>query len=93
LSSGTETALERSVADVTRKALDFNQKLSSAVKLEDLSQLNWEDTPKEMQQKMNMLRALASEDAHFLGPFFLPVVLNQGPSRCMVIKETPISLY
>lgn len=43
--------------------LDFNQKLSSAVKLEDLSQLNWEDTPKEMQQKMNMLRALASEDA------------------------------
>jgi hypothetical protein len=31
--------------------------------LQDLSQLDWESTPKGMQEKMNMLRALASEDS------------------------------
>lgn len=43
--------------------LDNEQKLADENQLQDLSQLNWEDTPKGMQEKMNMLRALASEDA------------------------------
>lgn len=42
--------------------LDNEQKLADESKLQDLSELNWEDTPKGMQEKMNMLRALASED-------------------------------
>ena len=42
--------------------LDNEQKLADESKIQDLSQLNWEDTPKGMQEKMNMLRALASED-------------------------------
>jgi len=42
--------------------LDNEQKLASENQFQDLSQLNWEDTPKGMQEKMNMLRALASED-------------------------------
>ena len=42
--------------------LDNEQKLAAENQLQDLSQLNWEETPKGMQEKMNMLRALASED-------------------------------
>lgn len=42
--------------------LDNEQKLADESKLQDLSQLDWESTPKGMQEKMNMLRALASED-------------------------------
>jgi hypothetical protein len=33
--------------------------------------------------------ALASELAHFFGPFFLPVVLSHGPSRCIVTELLP----
>ncbi len=43
--------------------LDNEQKLADESKLQDLSQLDWESTPKGMQEKMNMLRALASEDS------------------------------
>jgi hypothetical protein len=31
--------------------------------------------------------ALASELAHFFGPFFLPVVLNIGGNKCIVIRK------
>lgn len=43
--------------------LDNEQKLADESKLQDLPQLDWESTPKDMQEKMNMLRALASEDS------------------------------